>query len=273
MKNIMFLFLFLLVNKFSFAVNSFFYLPDEVIRIIIYEVINVGDSKIEKVKNEKNGEYFECEARYQTYDFIKKFNTILDESANSTVSIFELMNAEQDDIIKISKRLLNLALVNRRFFSIVWNMILSDRSYEESLSEVIDHDNIDKFNKKLDLKEVQKMSFLTKIYLVGIELKPDQLAKLLFLHPFLKSVDIIECGYEIGEEGDNGDKDNNILSYLFHFLRPNFLSRDDNIDDQDFNNEHFAPNFTLIEGHNLKNLSFKLEFFCIYFLSLLTLSS
>src|SRR6185503_3696251 len=71
-------------------------------------------------------------------DFIKRFNTVLDESADQQISIFELMNINQDGIVKVRNRLLELALVNRRFFKIVNVLSASDRGFQKILSMVID---------------------------------------------------------------------------------------------------------------------------------------
>jgi|SRR6185369_12826300 len=188
MKNILILFIFLWSTKFSFA--GILDLPIEVMISIIQEVMNLEGLKARVRSN------------YNTYDFIKNFNTEVEKSEDGWVSYFGVTSIDEGKVLSIRKRLFDLAQVNKKFISAIFSMISVDRIYEEIFLEVIDSHHIEKLNKKLALDQIQEMSFLLKIYLIGIKLKPGQLEKLIFLHPFIKSVSIIE-------------NDNVFLSFLF----------------------------------------------------------
>src|SRR6185503_20485442 len=152
MKNIIFLFIFLLGAQFSFAGYTV-KLPSEVINIIIQELMIAEFTFLED------------------YHLIKKLNEILDESGNKRVDFLQLIGRNKEDIINRRDRFFALTKVNKQFRNEILRIVQSDMRYGEIFFEIIDHR--DKLNKKINslyyIKGNQKLSILSKIYLVGFE--------------------------------------------------------------------------------------------------------
>jgi len=113
MKNILILFIFLWNTKFSFA--GILDLPIEVMISIIQEVMNLEGLKARVRSN------------YNTYDFIKNFNTEVEKSEDGWVSYFGVTSIDEGKVLSIRKRLFDLAQVNKKFISAIFSMISVDR--------------------------------------------------------------------------------------------------------------------------------------------------